>query len=123
LANSNEGLEARRVRDPQHNPEGFYLEFRMPRGAEKIVEKLEDRRQQIELLSMIDRGQDGISATVFVPMQAEQYLLKKIEKYRIEEPHHDQQRKPGKPLKVDDPRMRRLLPGSIRLRWELFTPS
>ena len=79
------GLEARRVRDPQYNPEGFYLEFRMPRGSEKIVEKLEDRRQKIELLSVTDRGQEGISATVFVPMRAEQYFLKKIEKYRTEE--------------------------------------
>src|SRR5277367_1284821 len=79
------GLEARRVLDPQHNPEGFYLEFRMPRGSEKIVEKLEDRRQKIELLSVTDRGQEGISATVFVPMRAEQYFLKKIEKYRTEE--------------------------------------
>ncbi len=85
LSELHQGLEARRVHDPQHNPEGFYLEFRMPRGAEKIVEKLEDRRQKIELLSVTDRGQEGLSATVFVPMRAEQYFLKKIEKYRTEE--------------------------------------
>jgi len=85
LSELHAGLEARRVLDPQHNPEGFYLEFRMPRGSEKIVEKLEDRRQKIELLSVTDRGQEGISATVFVPMRAEQYFLKKIEKYRTEE--------------------------------------
>src|SRR5260370_38426477 len=85
LGELHSGLEARRVLDPQHNPEGFYLEFRMPRGSEKIVEKLEDRRQKVELLSVTDRGQEGISATVFVPMRAEQDFLKKIENDRTED--------------------------------------
>jgi hypothetical protein len=35
---------------------GFVLELRLPLGTEKFVEKLEDRRQNIELLSVSDRG-------------------------------------------------------------------
>jgi Subtilase family len=64
---------------------GFILEFRLPLGTEKFVESLEDRRQHIELLSVSDRGSDGLVASVYVPVRAQQYFLRKIEKYRDEE--------------------------------------
>lgn len=67
------------------DPAGFVLEFRLPVGAEKFVEKLEDRGQGIELLSVSDRGRDGLRASVYVPMRAQRYFLRKIERYRDEE--------------------------------------
>lgn len=64
---------------------GFVLEFRMPLGSERFVEKLEDRRQHIELLSVSDRGNNGLVASVYVPMRAQQHFIRKIERYRDEE--------------------------------------
>ena len=64
---------------------GFILEFRLPTGAEKFLEKLEDRRQHIELLSVADRGPEGLVASVYVPTRAERHFVKKIERYRDEE--------------------------------------
>jgi hypothetical protein len=78
------GLHADEIRD-ERDPRGFLLEFRMPLGAERFVQKLEDRRKHIELLSVSDRGADGLSAAVYVPMQSREYFLRKIEKYRDEE--------------------------------------
>jgi hypothetical protein len=78
------GIRANRAADDR-DPTGFVLEFRLPLGAEKFVEKLEDRRQHIEVLSVSDRGNDGLVASVYVPMRAEQHFLRKIEKYRDEE--------------------------------------
>jgi hypothetical protein len=77
------GLRAERAPDdPQSS--GFILEFRMPLGAEKFIEKLEDRRQHIEVLSVSDRGEDGLVASVYVPMRAQQHFVRKIERYRDE---------------------------------------
>jgi Subtilase family len=78
------GIRADRAEDDR-SPTGFVLEFRLPLGAEKFVEKLEDRRQHIEVLSVSDRGNDGLVASVYVPIRAQQYFLRKIEKYRDEE--------------------------------------
>ena len=78
------GIHADRAGDDR-SPTGFVLEFRLPLGAEKFVEKLEDRRQHIEVLSVSDRGNDGLVASVYVPIRAQQYFLRKIEKYRDEE--------------------------------------
>lgn len=64
---------------------GFILEFRLPAGSEEFLEKLEDRRQHIELLSVADRGLEGLIASVYVPMRAEQHFIRKIERYRDEE--------------------------------------
>jgi hypothetical protein len=69
----------------QPESSGFMLEFRLPAGAEKFLEKLEDRRQHIELLSVADRGPEGLVASVYVPMRAEQHFIRKIERYRDEE--------------------------------------
>ena len=71
------------IRDDQTS-RGFILEFRMPLGSEKFVQKLEDRRKQIELLSVSDRGAEGIRAAVYVPNSAREYFVKKVEKYRDE---------------------------------------
>lgn len=78
------GIEADVVEN-RRDPRGFVLEFRMPLGSENFVEKLEDRRQHIELLSVSDRGEAGLVASVYVPMQAQQHFIRKVEKYRDEQ--------------------------------------
>ena len=78
------GLRAVRAPDDPASS-GFILEFRMPLGAEKFIEKLEDRRQHIEVLSVSDRGEDGLVASVYVPMRAQQHFIRKIERYRDEQ--------------------------------------
>ena len=90
LAQTGAGIHADIAPD-QRGQAGFVLEFRLPVGSEKFVEKLEDRRQRIELLSAIDRGDQGIVASVYVPMKAQQHFLRKIESYR------DEQTKLGRP--------------------------
>jgi hypothetical protein len=77
------GLGAVRAPDDPASS-GFILEFRMPLGAEKFIEKLEDRRQHIEVLSVSDRGENGLVASVYVPMGAQQHFIRKIERYRDE---------------------------------------
>jgi Subtilase family len=84
LAQIQTGLQAERA-PGDTDPSGFMLEFRMPAGAEKFVQKLEDRRQHIELLSVSNRGGDGLVASVYVPMRARNHFLRKIESYRDEE--------------------------------------
>jgi hypothetical protein len=90
LAQATAGIHADRA-PGDHGAEGFVLEFRLPLGQEKFVEKLEDRKQKIELLSVFDRGDEGLRASVYVPMKAQQYFLRKIEHYR------DEQTKSGRP--------------------------
>lgn len=63
---------------------GFLLEFRMPLGSEQFVQKLENRQKHIELLSVSDRGQEGLLAAVYVPASAREYFVRKIEAYRDE---------------------------------------
>ena len=84
LAQARAGIRADRA-PGDHGTDGFVLEFRLPLGQEKFVEKLEDRRQRIELLSVVDRGDEGLRASVYVPMKAQQYFLRKIERYRNEQ--------------------------------------
>lgn len=78
------GFRAERAAD-EPGSSGFILEFRMPVGAENFVEKLEDRRKQIEVLSVSDRGENGIVAPVYVPISAQQHFIRKIQRYRDEE--------------------------------------
>jgi hypothetical protein len=83
LTQTRAGIRADRTPGDQ-GAGGFVLEFRLPLGQEKFVEKLEDRKQKIELLSVSDHGDDGLRASVYVPMKAQQYFLRKIERYRDE---------------------------------------
>ncbi len=73
-------------------PSGFYLEFRLPADSGSIVERLEDRRRKIELVS-VKRAADEASvvATVFVPQAAANHFMSKVEAYRT------QDTKKGKP--------------------------
>jgi hypothetical protein len=83
LTQARAGIRADRAPDDQGEG-GFVLEFRLPLGQEKFVEKLEDRKQRIELLSVVDRGGEGLLASVYVPRNAQQHFLRKIERYRNE---------------------------------------
>lgn len=95
LTSLNQALDAARLQlghqaDEAIEPSGFYLEFRLPSGDEDFVDKLEDRRRHIELVS-VKAGDEAVSATVWVPRQAAAHFTKKIEAYR------DELTKSGKP--------------------------
>ena len=66
---------------------GFYLEFDIPADQDFIVDKLEDRRQGIELVTVQPPAPNAktVKATVFVPENAKQHFLKRVEQYRTEE--------------------------------------
>jgi hypothetical protein len=112
LAQAGAGSYADRVQEAQPTG-GFILEFRLPLGEEKFVERLEDRRQRIELLSVIDRGEQGLTASVYVPMKAQEHFLRKIERYR------DEQTKRGRPK--NEPLINRIETVSLGALSSVFT--
>lgn len=63
---------------------GFYLEIDLPASERVALDKLADRRQHMELVSIHEPAQPGapITASVFVPQRAEAYYLRKVEAYR-----------------------------------------
>ena len=65
---------------------GFYLDFTIAPGGEKEIERLEDQRRHIELVSVRKPDENAPAhATVFVPETAAQHFLRKVEAYRSEE--------------------------------------
>jgi hypothetical protein len=66
---------------------GFYLEFQVQTDGENAFEKLANRTRKIELVAVNQTPeQEGVvSATVFIPEQAINYFLQKVEKYRDED--------------------------------------
>lgn len=65
---------------------GFYLEFEIPSAERAAVEALENKRKAIELVAVrpAAKGEETVSATVFVPEQSADFFAKKIEAYRDE---------------------------------------
>ena len=62
---------------------GFYLEVVVPGGERTVIDKLANRQQGMEVVAVSDGGPDGsITASVFVPVRAENYYLTKVEAYR-----------------------------------------
>jgi hypothetical protein len=85
-------LEAANVRrterEPALRPEtpGFYLDFEIQPGSENAAELLENRRKQIELVSVRQETENAPAmATVFVPDTAADHFLRKIEAYRTKD--------------------------------------
>lgn len=80
------GASAQMAARPDAADAGFCLQFQLPPGNEQFVEKLEDRKSHIELLS-VKRGLEQNAptiATVFVPQGATNYFLRKVTAYRDE---------------------------------------
>ncbi len=62
---------------------GFYLEVVVPGGERAVIDQLANRRQGMEVVAVNDGAAGGlITASVFVPAQAENYYLTKVEAYR-----------------------------------------
>ena len=63
---------------------GFYLQFELPAGNEDFLQRLEDRRRHVELVSVRRQEQEDspIFATVFVPDRAADYFQRKLRAYR-----------------------------------------
>lgn len=62
---------------------GFYLEVEVRAGERSVIDQLANRRQHMEVVAVRegDAGQP-ITASVFVPMRAEDYYLGKVQAYR-----------------------------------------
>lgn len=80
---------AERETGPQAGEPGFYLEFAIAPGERAALEKLENRRQRIELVAVRQlapkEGRDRFTATVFVPESSAEYYLGRVEEYRTSE--------------------------------------
>ncbi|MEG3923104.1 hypothetical protein QUA07_28920, partial [Microcoleus sp. T3_A4] len=96
---------------------GIYLEFQLPKSELEAVEKLEDKRKQIELLAVgsSDDADETVSATVFVPETALDFFSSKIEDYR------DEETKKGNPK--NEPLIARLEDISLGTVSALFTDN
>ncbi|SPE27921.1 conserved hypothetical protein [Candidatus Sulfotelmatobacter sp. SbA7] len=69
-----------------HETPGYYLDFALGPQSLEFIQRLENRQQGIELLSVKTDEPDGeVHATVFVPSGAEDFFLKRIEAYRTED--------------------------------------
>ena len=65
---------------------GYYLEVVIPGGERGVIDQLADRRQGMEVVTVSDGGAGGpITASVFVPVRAENYYLGKVQAYRDQE--------------------------------------
>jgi hypothetical protein len=66
---------------------GFYLEVQLPGTERAAIDQLADRRQKMEVVSVREPSEPGapLLASVFVPLRAENYYLRKVEAYRAEE--------------------------------------
>jgi hypothetical protein len=63
---------------------GFYLEIEVPRDERGVVDQLANSRQKMEVVAVREPSEPDapLFASVFVPVQAENYYLRKIEAYR-----------------------------------------
>jgi hypothetical protein len=66
---------------------GFYLDVEIPSDQVNVLDRLENRRQHVELVAVREPSQAGapLVASVFVPAQAEAYYSRKVEEYRTGE--------------------------------------
>lgn len=74
-------------------PPGFYLDIELPVRERVALDQLADRRQKMEVVAVHEPVGEGgnLRASVFVPQQAENYYLRKVEAYR------DSDTKKGRP--------------------------
>ncbi|WP_225709581.1 hypothetical protein [Bradyrhizobium cenepequi] len=72
---------------------GFYLDIELPVRERVALDQLADRRQKMEVVAVHEPVGEGgpLRASVFVPQQAENYYLRKVEAYR------DSDTKKGRP--------------------------
>ncbi len=75
---------------------GFYLDFLIPAGSEVAGELLESKRKGIELVSFRPASVNDLAvATVFVPDDAANHYLEKLEAYRTQDTKPRPPKKPG----------------------------
>ena len=93
-----EAMAAAAVQRTERDPDvlagtpGFYLDFEIPAGSEDAAERLENRHKHIELVAVRQASANSpATATIFVPDNATDHFLKKVEQYR------DENTRTGKP--------------------------
>ena len=85
---------------------GFYLEVQLPASERSGLDQLADRRQKMEVVAVreVNDG-DVLLASVFVPVRAEDYYLKKIEQYRSQETSSGRPRNEALLARIDSVRL------------------
>jgi hypothetical protein len=73
---------AQRDTDLAAGTPGFYLEVVVPAGERAVIDKLADQRKHIEVVAVRETAGQPITASVFVPMAAQEYYLDKVLAYR-----------------------------------------
>lgn len=73
---------------------GFYLEVQLPGTERAGLDLLADRRQHMEVVAVREPTQPGdpLIASVFIPVRAENYYMRKIEAYRTTNTRSDRPR-------------------------------
>lgn len=86
---------------------GFYLEVQLPATERSGVDQLSNRRQKIEVVAVREPAEPGapLLASVFVPAQAEDYYLRKIEAYRAQETRSGRPRNEALVARIDTVRL------------------
>jgi hypothetical protein len=85
-----QAIQAARVQIAARDPNlavglpGFYLDIELPARERVALDQLADRRQKMEVVAVHEPAGEGepLRASVFVPQQAENYYLRKVEAYR-----------------------------------------
>ena len=77
---------AERNPDIARGAPGFYLQFDLSAQEAVALEKLENKRQEIELLAVQEpeTPEEPLRATVYVPQKSANYFLKKVRSYEAE---------------------------------------
>ena len=86
---------------------GFYLEIQLPATERSGIDQLADRRQRMEVVAVREPAEPGapLLASVFIPAQAENYYLRKIEAYRTQDTHTGRPRNEALVTRIDTVRL------------------
>jgi subtilase family protein len=86
---------------------GFYLEMQLPSAERSGIDQLADRRQKMEVVAVREPTEPGapLLASVFVPAQAENFYLRKVEAYRTEQTKKGRPRNEALVARIDTVRL------------------
>jgi hypothetical protein len=99
-------LEAREASNFE-GERGFYLQFDIPVEHRDALDGLAQPRKGIEIVAVqpVDGGSEVVRSTVFVPEQAADHFIKKVEQYRDEESRGGQPKNQKLVASIDDVRL------------------
>ncbi|MGF3027388.1 hypothetical protein ACQVP2_31840 [Methylobacterium aquaticum] len=86
---------------------GFYLQFDIPIGHRKALDGLAQPSKGIEIVAVqpVEGGDEVVRSTVFVPEQAADHFIRKVELYRDEESRKGQPKNQKLVASITDARL------------------